>query len=151
MQIELGSASQYYSTTLTSPPKHEPDAHNFLALASLLTVMIIAEPRLFPLSYCFRSRFYNISQRRCAFNLILVEDSTSCFSSSIFPAPKYLSRNSPFTLSHCQCLSTSTLTTVRSTVFAAWLNRFDNLGINKPAFLFLARKTDITLDEAYLT
>lgn len=149
MHTELGLASQYFSITLTIPPNRRPDAHNFLALASPLTVMTMAGPRLFPLSYCSWKRFSDINQRGSVFNCMPVEDSTSRFSSSIFPSPKYLSRDIPCTLSRYQCSSISTPTTAESIVFAAQMSKFDNRGINKPALAFSVRRADIAPDGAY--
>ena len=151
MHTEFGPASQYCSTTLTTPPNRSPDAHNCLASASPLTVMTMAEPCLFPLSCCSRRRFSDINQRGSVFNCMPVEDSTSRFSSSILPSPKYLFKGIPCTLSRCQCSSISTSTTVGSTVFAARMSRFDNRGINKPALAFSVKRADIAPDGAYRT
>lgn len=80
-----------------------------------------------------------------------VDDSTSRFSTSIFPSPKYLLRDISCTFSHCQCSSISTPPTAESTVFATQISRFDNQGISNLALAFSVRRADIVPDGAYLT
>lgn len=79
------------------------------------------------------------------------DDSTSRLNSSIFPSPRYLSRDIQCTFSRCQCSSTSTPTTTESTAFAARISRFNNRGISNPVLTFSVRRTDIAPDGAYLT
>lgn len=67
IHAELGPASQKFSTTLTTPKNRKPGAHSCSASISPLTVITIAEPRLFPVSCCFLRRFSFISQRGSVF------------------------------------------------------------------------------------
>lgn len=151
IHAELGPASQKFSTTLTTPKNRKPGAHSCSASISPLTVITIAEPRLFPVSCCFLRRFSFISQRGSVFNFIPVDYSISWFSSFIFPLTGYLSRNISCTFNRCQCSITSTSTIVASTVFAAQMNKLDNWGINNPLSAFSMKRADIAPDGAYLS
>lgn len=147
---ELGLASQYLSTTLTTPPNRRPDAQSFLASASPLMVMTIADPR-FPFSFCPLKRFSFMSHRGRAFHCMLIEDLTSRLSSSILSLPRYLLSGISYTFSCCQYSNISTPTTAWSMVLAARISMLENQGITDPAFAFLVRSADTALDGEYLT
>lgn len=82
---------------------------------------------------------------------MLVDDSTSYFSMSIFLPFKYFSKDIPCTLSYCQYSSTSTLTIAKFTFFAAQINKFDNYKISNLVSLFLVKRVDIAPNKIYLT
>ena len=133
-----------------TPPNRRPDAQRFLVSASLLTVITMADLR-FPASYCSLRRLSLISQRGRAFSCILVEDSTSRWSNSILPSPRYLSSDILCTLRRCQCSSTSIPTTAGSTNFVARISMFDSREIITPALAFSVRSADTAPDGDYLT
>lgn len=142
MYTEPGYASQYLSTTLRIPPNPSPDADRYFASDSSLTMITIADPRLFPVFCCSLSRFSFISQRGKAFNFMPIDDYTSCLSSSIFPSPHCLSSDIPCTFRCYQCSSISTPIIAASTVFAAQISAFDSQRINDPALAFLDNSAD---------
>ncbi len=148
---ELGPDSQYFSTTLTTPPNRSPNAHGFFASLSLLTVMIIAEPHLLLDSCTSLNRFSLISHWGTVLSWIPVADSTSLLSNSIFPSPRDLYNGIPWTLSRCQCSRISIPATAGSTAFTARIKRFDCHGINCPASAFSVRSAEIAPDGAYRT
>lgn len=58
IHTELGPASQYFSTILTTPPNRRPDAQSCFASVSPLTVIKLAEPRLFRTLVVFWDHFH---------------------------------------------------------------------------------------------
>ena len=151
MHTELGAASQNFCTTLTRLPNRSPDTHNFFASTSPLTVITIAEPRL-PLAICASlSQFSLINQRGRVLSCMPVNDSNSCFNSSSFPSPKYLSRGIPYLFNRCQCSNISTPTTAWSTDFAVRISKFDSRRSNTLALACSVSRADIASDGAYLT
>ena len=151
MQTEPGLATQYLSTTLIISPNQSPNAYKCFASDSPLIVITIADFCLLPVFCCSLNWLLFINQRGRVFNCILVDDFTSYFSSSIFPSPKYLSSDILYTLSCCQCSSTSTPTIAGSIVFAARISIFDNRGTTSLALAFSVRSTDTSPDGKHLT
>lgn len=151
MNTELSSAFQYFSTTLVNPPKRRPKAHNFFASVSPFTVMTMVEPRLSPVICACLSQSSLINHRGSVVSCMPIDNSTSCFSNSISPSPKYLSKGIPCTFSRRQCSNISTPTTAGSTVLAARISKFDSRGTNNPAFAFSVSRANIAPDGAYLT
>lgn len=151
IQTELSSTSQYLSTNLMIPPNQSLDVHKYFAFDFLFIIITIAELHLLPYFCSSRSRFSDINQHRSTFNKISVDNSDFRFYISIFLFPKYFSKDIPCTFSHCQCSSTSTLTTAVFTIFAVQINRFDNREINNLASVYLVKRADIAPDGAYLS
>lgn len=150
MHTELGPASHYFSTILMRPPNRRPNAHNFFALVSLLTVMRMADPCLFTVICASLSQSLLIYHCGTIFSCIPVNDS-SCFKSSILPSPRYLSRGIPCTFNCCQCSNISTLTTAWSTIFSVRMSKFDSRGISNPAFACPVCRADTAPDGTYFT
>lgn len=143
--------SQYLSNFFKICPNQRPDAQSCFSLTLLLTVIKIAESRLFSFT-CSSLRWFSfMSQRRSAFSCTPVEDSTSLLKISIFPSPKYLFSGILCTFKNCQCSNIWNPITNTSTDFAARISRFDHLGINNPALAFPIKSVDIALNGAYLT
>lgn len=86
IHIELGLASQYFSTTLRAPPNLSPFAQRFKASASFPTVITIADLLPFPDSSRSSSHSSFINHCGVVLSLIPVKDSISRQSSSIFPS-----------------------------------------------------------------
>ena len=88
IQVEFGSTSQYFSTTLGTPPNLKPFAQSFDTSTLFPTIIIIADPLPSMDSKRFSSSALLINYWGVVFSLIPVEDSISQQSSSIFPSPK---------------------------------------------------------------
>lgn len=136
MQTKLGPISQYLSTTPTTFLNRRPDVWSCFASAFLLTIITTAEPCLFPVFCCSLRRFSFINQWGKAISCILVENSVSHLSNSIFHSPRYPSSNILYTLRRCQYSNISTPTITTSTVFATQIVTFDNWGLMIPHWPF---------------
>ncbi len=72
--IELGPASQYFSTTLGAPPNLSPFAQSFEASVSVPTIITMANLLLLSDSHCSSKRSSLINHCSVILSLIPVED-----------------------------------------------------------------------------
>lgn len=125
--------------------------HNCFASLFFLTVIIVAGPHLFPLSYYFLSWILFISHYGKVFSFMLLDDSSSCRNSYILILPKHISIDIPCTLRHCKCSYIFTPTMAASMAFTARISTFNNCEINSPTLVFFVRSAATFLHGKYFT
>lgn len=127
-------------------PKCRPNVYNFFALVSPFSVMTMAKPCLFLFNCAFLSQSLFVNQHRNVFSCISEDNLTSCFNSSIFSSPRYLSKGIPYIFNLCQCFKIFTPTIAWSTVITDWISKFDSCKINNLAFACSISRANIAPD-----
>lgn len=145
------SCFQYLFTTLSTFLNHNLFEHNSEAFALYPTVMTIADVFLFLNSRRSFSLILLIHQPGFVFQGILIDDSISWQSISIFSLTRYCTIDILFIFNLCQCSTASTLITTLSTDLAALIHQFKWILISFSAWNFFVSNVEMTPDIEYTT